>query len=63
MIRQGLNENKIINMGVTTPELVFDRVLSLTKKNSVVFAIGNISDRHKLGMGVVEYFKERSTVQ
>ncbi len=63
MIRQGLNESKIINMGVTTPQLVFDRVLSLTKKDSVVFAIGNISDRHNLGMGVVEYYKERSIVK
>jgi len=63
MIRQGLNESKIINMGVTTPRLVFDRVLSLTQTTSVVFAIGNISDRHNLGMGVVEYFKERGTVK
>jgi len=60
MIRQGMNESRIINVGVTTPQLLFDRVLSLTQKDSVVFAIGNIADRHHLGMRVVEYFKERS---
>jgi hypothetical protein len=50
-------------MGVTTPQLVFDRILSLTRKDSVVFAIGNIADRHNLGMGVVEYYKEKGTVK
>jgi len=63
MIRQGLNENKILNMGVATPQLVFERVMSLTKKDSVVFAIGNIADKHNLGMGIVEYFKERSAAK
>ena len=63
MIRHGLNESKILNMGVTTPQLVFERVMSLTKKDSVVFAIGNIADRHRLGMAIVEYFEERSAAQ
>jgi gamma-polyglutamate synthase len=60
MIRHGLNESKILNLGVTSPEFVFRQILELTKKDSVVFAIGNIADRHKLGINVVEYFKERN---
>ena len=60
MIRHGLNQSKILNLGVTTPEQVFKQIMTLTKRESVVFAIGNITDRHKLGMNVVEYFKERN---
>lgn len=58
--RCGIGKNRVINMGVTDPESVFEKVLSLTKKSSVVFAIGNIADKHGLGRGIVEYFKERS---
>lgn len=55
-----ISKDRIINMGITSPEAVFEKVLSLTQKNSVVFAIGNIADRHGLGRGLAEYFKERS---
>lgn len=58
--RCGIGKNRVINMGVTNPESIFEKVLSLTKESSVVFAIGNIADKYGLGRGIVECFKERS---
>lgn len=60
LVRNGLNQDKIINMHAAKPSLIFDKVLSLTQKSSVVFAIGNIADKFNLGMRLVDYFKERS---
>ena len=60
LISHGFNQDKIINFGITTPAAVYEKVMLLTAKDSVVFAIGNIADSHNLGMGIIEYFKERS---
>ncbi|NCA85944.1 MAG: poly-gamma-glutamate synthase PgsB [Clostridia bacterium] len=58
-VRYGMPRKKIINVGWTAPQKVFEKVLSVTKKSSVTLAIGNMG-----GMGAitVEYFHNRSTL-
>lgn len=55
----GVKRNKIINLGWTEPEAVFESILACTEKESSVFAIGNMG-----GMGgtVVDYFENRSVI-
>jgi len=52
-------KNRIINIGWTTPEAVFEAILSVTPDISSIVAIGNIG-----GMGgqVVNYFENRSKI-
>jgi poly-gamma-glutamate synthase PgsB/CapB len=56
-IKYGVSKKKILNLGYTTPEKVFEEVLSVTEKASTIIAIGNMG-----GMGAVtaEYFEHRS---
>lgn len=56
----GIDRSRLFNLKLATPKEVFDKVMSLTQKSSVVFAIGNIADSHGLARGIIEYFKERS---
>jgi poly-gamma-glutamate synthase PgsB/CapB len=58
-VSNGVKRNKIINLGWTEPEEVFEATLAYTEKESTVLAIGNMG-----GMGgkVVEYFENRSVV-
>jgi len=58
-VNSGLKRNKILNLGWTEPETVFESVLAYTEKESTVLAIGNMG-----GMGgkVVEFFENRSVV-
>jgi len=53
----GLQSNKIINLGWTTPENVFEGVLSATFKQSSIVAIGNMGG---IGAQTVEFFENRS---
>ena len=57
-VNYGLKQNKIINLGWTTPTKVFEKVLSKTEKMSTILAIGNMG-----GMGVetAEFFENRSS--
>jgi poly-gamma-glutamate synthase PgsB/CapB len=53
----GVDANRILSVGWTTPESVFDKVLSVTDRASTIVAIGNMG-----GMGgrVADYFENRS---
>jgi poly-gamma-glutamate synthase PgsB/CapB len=53
----GVDPNRILAVGWTTPESVFDKVLSVTDRASTIVAIGNMG-----GMGgkVADYFENRS---
>ena len=53
----GFPKNKIINIGWTTPEKVFEKVLSITKTASTIIAIGNMGGA---GAETAEYFEHRS---
>jgi poly-gamma-glutamate synthase PgsB/CapB len=54
---RGVKQQKIVSIGWSTPEVVFEKVLSLTDLASTVFGIGNMG-----GMGgpVADYFKMKS---
>ena len=56
-ISEGVNRNKIINLGWTNPAVIFEKVLSHTEKKSTVFAIGNMGG---IGAQVADFFKHRS---
>ena len=53
----GVKRNKILNLGWTEPEAVFEAVLACTEKKSTVLAIGNMG---AMGADVAEYFENRS---
>lgn len=57
LIGFGLPKNKVVNLGWTTPEKVFEAVLSITNKISSTVAIGNMGG---IGADTVEYFEHRS---
>lgn len=54
----GVPKNKLIGLGWTTSEKVFEAVLAVTEKVSTIVAIGNMGG---MGAETVEYFKNRST--
>ncbi len=56
-ISEGVDQNKIINLGWTEPSVIFEKVLSFTEDESTVVAIGNMG-----GMGgkVADFFEHRS---
>lgn len=49
--------NKVINLGWTTPENVFETILSRTSKTSTTIAIGNMGG---IGAITVDYFENKS---
>ena len=55
----GIKRNKIVNLGWTEPEAVFEAILAYTIEQSTVVAIGNMG-----GMGgkVADFFENRSVV-
>ena len=55
----GIKRNKIVNLGWTEPEAVFEAILAYTTEQSTVVAIGNMG-----GMGgkVADFFENRSVV-
>ena len=55
----GVKRNKIVNLGWTEPEAVFEAILAYTSEQSTIVAIGNMG-----GMGgqVADFFENRSTV-
>jgi hypothetical protein len=58
-ISNGVKRNKIINLGWTEPEAVFEAILAYTIDQSTIVAIGNMG-----GMGgqVADYFENRKVV-
>lgn len=56
-VSYGFNKNKIINLGWTEPEKVYELIFSKTENNSTILAIGNIGG---MGNPVVEYFFNKS---
>lgn len=53
----GFPKSKIINLGWTTPPIVFEKVLSVTAKQATIVAIGNMGG---MGAETAEYFENRS---
>lgn len=58
-ISNGVRRNKIINLGMTAPDNVFDAVLSCTENVSSVIAIGNMGG---MGANIAQLFEQRSLV-
>jgi len=56
-IGYGISKKKILNLGYTTPEKVFEQVLSLTESISTIVAIGNMGG---MGAQTAEFFEHRS---
>ncbi|MBE0637151.1 MAG: poly-gamma-glutamate synthase PgsB [Bacteroidales bacterium] len=56
-VSYGVEKKKVISIGWTTPENVFEAILSLTENVSSIVAIGNMGG---MGAETVEYFKHRS---
>ncbi len=59
-VNYGLSKKKIINLGWTTPQKVFEKVLFITEKNSTIIAIGNMGG---MGAETAEYFENRSSIK
>lgn len=56
-ISSGVPRNKVVSVGWTTPEKVYEKILAVTEKVSTIVAIGNMGG---MGADTVEYFKHRS---
>jgi poly-gamma-glutamate synthase PgsB/CapB len=56
-ISEGVDRNKIINLGWIEPSLIFEKILSYTDTESTVVAIGNMGG---LGGKVADFFENRS---
>ncbi len=53
----GIDAGRILSVGWTTPEKVFEQALSVTDRESTIVAIGNMGG---MGAQVAEYFENRS---
>jgi len=53
----GVPRDRILGVGWTTPEKVFEEILAVTDHSSTILAIGNMGG---MGAGVAEYFEHRS---
>ena len=58
-VSSGVKRNKIINLGWTEPESVFEAVLACTNDESTTVAIGNMGG---IGGNVADFFENRSVV-
>jgi gamma-polyglutamate synthase len=58
MTGYGFANDRIINLGWTTPEKIFETVLGLTHHSSTTVAVGNMGG---LGAETVQFFEHRST--
>lgn len=56
-IQYGIPRKKVISVGWTTADKVFERILSITDKVSTIVAIGNMGG---MGAETVEFFENRS---
>jgi hypothetical protein len=53
-------KEKLVVLGEIDPALVYDKVLSLTTKESHVIGVGNIAGTRKYGGQIVNYFRKKS---
>jgi len=58
-LSSGIPGKKIVSVGWTTSEKVFEKILSLTEKTSTIVAVGNMGG---MGADLVDYFENRSTM-
>ena len=58
-IQYGFPQQKIINLGWTSPDKVFEKILSVTNKISTIVAIGNMGGK---GAETAGFFENRSTI-
>ena len=58
-IKSKVKKNKIVNLGWTEPEAVFESILACTDKESTILGIGNMG---AMGAIVAEYFENRSHI-
>lgn len=56
-IKYGITRKKILNLGFTTPDKIFEQVLSVTEKSSTIIAIGNMGG---MGAETAAFFEHRS---
>jgi poly-gamma-glutamate synthase PgsB/CapB len=56
-VQYGVPPRKILAVGWTTPEKVFERILSVTDRTATIVAIGNMGG---MGAETAEYFENRS---
>ncbi|NTV83160.1 MAG: poly-gamma-glutamate synthase PgsB [Bacteroidales bacterium] len=57
-IQYGVPAKKLLSVGWTTPEKVYEKILSVTDMTATIVAIGNMGG---MGAETVEYFEHRST--
>lgn len=55
----GMPSKKVINLGWTTPDKVYEKVLSVTNKMSTILAIGNMGG---MGAETAQFFENRSSM-
>jgi tartrate dehydratase beta subunit/fumarate hydratase class I family protein len=58
-VSSGIPGKKIVSVGWTTSEKVFEKILSVTEKTSTIVAVGNMGG---MGADLVDYFENRSTI-
>jgi len=58
-LSSGIPGKKIVSVGWTTSEKVFEKILSVTEKTSTIVAVGNMGG---MGADLVDYFENRSTM-
>jgi poly-gamma-glutamate synthase PgsB/CapB len=56
-VQYGIPGKKLVSVGWTTPEKIFEKLLSVTDKISTIVAIGNMGG---MGAETVDFFKNRS---
>ena len=56
-VQYGIPGKKVVSVGWTTPDKVFEKLLSVTDKTATIVAIGNMGG---MGAETVEYFEHRS---
>ncbi len=59
-LSMNLPKSKVISIGEIDPQLVFNKIFELTKRESHIIGIGNIAGKNKYGAHIVKYFKDKS---
>lgn len=58
-LQAGIPKEKIIPLGEPLPEVIYQKVLELTRQESHILGIGNIAGRIKYGAQIVAHFKHK----
>lgn len=62
-LHQGIPAEKIVTLGDPVPEVIYQKILDLTDKESHVIGIGNIAGRVYYGAQIVAHFKHKMKQQ